>query len=80
MSNIQKKSKKLCYYLKLFSVFQFSVFSNNEEVFLYKKKIFTKQIQGTLVPKLTLGPILTLSVRNGHKLKDWVFWIKRKSL
>ena len=30
-------------------------------------------IQGTLVPKLTLGPFLTLSVRKGHKLKDWVF-------
>ena len=27
-------------------------------------------IQGTLVPKLTLGPFLTLSVRNRHKLKD----------
>ena len=27
-------------------------------------------IQGTLVPKLTLGPFLTLSVKNGHKLKD----------
>ena len=26
-------------------------------------------IQGTLVPKLTL------SVRNGHKLKNWVFGI-----
>ena len=35
----------------------------------------TKQMQGTLVPKLTLGPFLTLSVRNGHKLKDWVFRI-----
>jgi len=32
--------------------------------------------QGTLVPKLTLGPFLTLSVRNGHKLKDWVFGIQ----
>ena len=32
-------------------------------------------LQGTLVPKLTLGPFLTLSVRNGHKLKDWVFRI-----
>ena len=27
-------------------------------------------VQRTLVPKLTLGPLLTLSVRNGHKLKD----------
>ena len=26
-------------------------------------------IQGTLVPKLKLGSFLTLSVRNGHKLK-----------
>ena len=32
-----------------------------------------KKIQGTLVPKLILGPFLTLGVRNGHKLKDWVF-------
>ena len=32
-------------------------------------------IQGTLVPKLTLGPFLTLSVRNWHKLKDWGFRI-----
>ena len=30
------------------------------------------KLQGTLVPKLTLGPFLTLSVRNGHKWKDWV--------
>ena len=37
-----------------------------------KKKL---QIQGTLVPKLTLGPFLTLSVRNGHKLKDLGFRI-----
>ena len=28
------------------------------------------KIQGTLVSKLTLSPFLTLSVRNGHKLKD----------
>ena len=32
-------------------------------------------LQGTLVPKLTLGPFLTLSVKNEHKLKDWVFGI-----
>ena len=32
-------------------------------------------IQGTLVPILTLGLFLTLSVRNGHKFKDWVFGI-----
>ena len=32
-------------------------------------------VQRTLVPKLTLGPFLTLSVRNGHKLKDWGFRI-----
>ena len=31
--------------------------------------------QETLVPKLTLGPFLTLSVRIGHKLKEWVFGI-----
>jgi len=29
----------------------------------------------TLVPKLTLGPSLTPSVRNGHKLKDWILRI-----
>ena len=34
-------------------------------------------IQGTLVPKLTLGPFLILSVRNGNKLKDWGFWDPR---
>ena len=34
-----------------------------------------KQLQGTLVPKLTFGPFLSLSVRNGHKLKDWGFRI-----
>ena len=28
-------------------------------------------IQGTLVPKQTLGPFLTLSVRNWHKLNFW---------
>jgi len=32
----------------------------------------TSQNSGTLVLKLTLGPFLTLSVRKGHKLKDWV--------
>ena len=32
-------------------------------------------MQETLVPKLRLGPLLTLSVRNGEKLKDWVFEI-----
>jgi len=34
-----------------------------------------QQIQGILVPKLTLGPFLTLSVRNGHILGGWVFRI-----
>jgi len=38
-------------------------------------EVETQQIQGIFVPKLTLGPFLTLSVRNGHKLKDWVFRI-----
>jgi len=38
-----------------------------------KQKYFVKP--GELVPKLTLGPFLLLSVRNGHKLKDWVFGI-----
>ena len=32
-------------------------------------------IQGTLVPILTLGLFLTLSVRNGHKFKDRGFRI-----
>jgi len=31
--------------------------------------------QGTLVPKLTFGTFLTLIVKNGHKLTDWVFGI-----
>ena len=37
----------------------------------FYSKIQKVQLQGTLIPKLTLGPFLTLSVRNGHKLKDW---------
>ena len=37
--------------------------------------IFDLSLQVTLVPKLRIGPFLTLSVRNGHKLKDWVFGI-----
>jgi len=37
--------------------------------------IFLPILQGTLVPKITLGPFLTLSVRNGHKLEDWGFGI-----
>ena len=36
---------------------------------------FPNPIQVDLVPKLTLGPFLTLNVRNGHKLKDCVFRI-----
>ena len=28
-----------------------------------------------IVPKLTLDPFLTLNVRNGNTLKDWVFRI-----
>ena len=32
--------------------------------------------QGTfIVPKLKLGPFLSLSARNGHNLKDWGFRI-----
>ena len=38
----------------------------------YLKMFFS--FQGTLVPKLTLGPFLTMSVRNGHKLKHHGFW------
>ena len=40
-----------------------------------KSKLLLTLIQGTLVPKLTLGPFLTLSVRNGHNLNVWVFGI-----
>ena len=29
--------------------------------------------QGMLVPKLTLGPFLTLSVRNGPNLQSYLF-------
>ena len=36
--------------------------------------------QETLVPKLTIGLFLTTSVRNGHKLKDWVFGIPANGL
>ena len=32
-------------------------------------------LQETLVPKLTLVSFLTLRIRNGHKLEDWVFGI-----
>jgi len=50
---------------------------NKQQVFLinllYRKKLLI--FQRTLVPKLTLGTFLTLSVGNGHKLKDWVFGI-----
>ena len=40
-----------------------------------KYHIFFNIFQCTLVPKLTLSPFLTLSVRNGHKFNDWVFRI-----
>ena len=36
------------------------------------KQLYMLLFQGKLVPKLTLGPFLTLNVINGHKLKDWV--------
>ena len=38
----------------------------------YFKDFHILELQGKLVPKLTLGPFLSLSVINGHKLKD--FW------
>ena len=41
----------------------------------YLKTITINAWQGTLVPKLTLSPFLTLSVRNGHTLKDCGFRI-----
>ena len=33
-------------------------------------------IQGKLVPKLTLGPFLTLSVKNGPNLQSYLFQTK----
>ena len=36
------------------------------------------QLQGILVPKLTLGPFLTLSVRNGPNLQSYLFQEKNK--
>ena len=47
-----------------------TVITVNLPLFLFPRGV----MQGTLVRKLTLGPFLTLSVRNGHKLKDWVFF------
>ena len=38
-------------------------------VSLMCKLISNLKFQGTLVPKLTLGPFLTLTVRNGPKLR-----------
>ena len=35
----------------------------------YYNSFRRKTIEGTLVPKLALDPFLTLSVRNGHKMK-----------
>ena len=32
-----------------------------------------RTFQGILVPKLTLGPFLTLSVRNGPNLQSYLF-------
>ena len=32
-----------------------------------------EKVQGILVPKLTLGPFLTLSVRNGLDLQSYLF-------
>ena len=45
--------------------------------FVFSDVFFTVLLhfQRKLVPKLTLGPFLTLSVRNGHKLKGWGFRI-----
>ena len=40
------------------------------------RKIFSNMLLVIWYFKLTLGPFLTLSVRNGHKLKDWVFRIQ----
>ena len=31
---------------------------------------YLNAVQGTLIPKRTLGPFITLSVKNGHKLKE----------
>ena len=54
----------------------FNFSSHFERIFILKSQIKTiLMLQRTLVPNLTLGPFLTLSVRNGHKLKDWVLGI-----
>ena len=39
------------------------------EQYMCTVKDLNKWVYLTLVPKLTLGPFLILSVRNGHKLK-----------
>ena len=57
-----------------------TIFIIVEKIFIIvKKNVYNCEqnfiIQETLVPKLTLGPFLTLSVRNGHKLKDCSFRI-----
>ena len=36
-------------------------------------KVLESSFQGKLVPKLTLGPFLTLSVRNGPNLQSYLF-------
>ena len=48
-----------------------------QQIYHFLKKYFCCkfEIQGALVPNLTLGPFLTMSVRNGHILKAWVFGI-----
>ena len=39
-------------------------------IWIYESVLY---IQGILVPKLTLGPLLTLSVRNGPNLQSYLF-------
>jgi len=36
-------------------------------------------MQGKLVPKLTIGPFLTLTVRNGPNLQSYLFQAYRSS-
>ena len=39
---------------------------------IYETKLrYVILMHGTLVPKLTIGPILTLSVKNGYKFDTW---------
>ena len=57
-----------CFYrgvaIEFCNSFNSGIFNQQETFFLF---------QGILVPKLTLGPFLTLSVRNGSNLQSYLF-------